>query len=347
MKKYLQVTGSIVVAVALVSFNSSIELDDLNMETPIIEALLHFDEDLKEPAHYLETLNPKLVEQGRQLFENGYVTQDDGTLSSKVSDAFVCYDCHNLGRETESNLEYSPEKRLDYGLKNGLQYKMGATFWGVTDRVVWFSGSFIENSSADTLASYRTSLRGAVRFCTKELAKGRALEDWEVESLIHFANSLRWKMVDLQLDDQVFGILKNFFDEGRTVKKVISTIRLNTLERVQNTAVPEIKKGARTYGETGDPDSGKVIYNQVCMPCHGKEENGLNIIPNSKSEEKRFLKMLKKNDQRSLYVSLRNGLSDSGWKQYHRFSWERLSDTQIENLVSFIVAEGVANSSSK
>lgn len=152
--------------------------------------------------HAIDTLSVKgaSVERGKELVYQGWTTASDGKRTKKQSKYFTCTACHNTVREFDDLMESSPQVRLEYAVQNKLPFLQAATFFGIVNRETFFNGGYQKKyAHIPEIATARESLRKAIQICSVEFAKGRQLEDWEVESVLMFFWTLELRFKDLKI----------------------------------------------------------------------------------------------------------------------------------------------------
>jgi hypothetical protein len=114
---------------------------ELADDMPVTELLIALGDVPQK--HYIKDPDPQKVAMGEEIVLKGSTTMPDGSRSSKVSEFFVCTDCHNLGPEAPDPLENDPDVRLRFAMDNDIPYLPGSTFWGMVNRTGWFNGDHI------------------------------------------------------------------------------------------------------------------------------------------------------------------------------------------------------------
>lgn len=104
----------------------------LSAEMPVTELLISLGEVPQK--HYVKDIDPKKVQMGEEIVLKGNTTMADGTRSKKVSEFFVCTDCHNLGPEAPNALENDPDIQLRSAMDKDIPYLPRSTFLGMVNR---------------------------------------------------------------------------------------------------------------------------------------------------------------------------------------------------------------------
>jgi mono/diheme cytochrome c family protein len=94
----------------------------------------------------------------------------------------------------------------------------------------------------------------------------------------------------------------------------------------------------RKFGEGGNVENGKLIYNKSCLHCHANRRVTYLNLDNDRLSAKMFVKNLKNYKDKSLYQIIRYGTyAKAGRKQYMPlYTEEKMSDDQINDLVAYI-----------
>jgi len=96
------------------------------------------------------------AEAGRVLFESGFAPKPKGGKT--------------------------PEARLTYTAERGLPFLQGTTMYGAVSRETYYNGDY-DKKYGELVKPARHDIRGAIQLCAVECAQGRALKDWELESI--------------------------------------------------------------------------------------------------------------------------------------------------------------------
>lgn len=302
-------------------------------ETPVTELLHGLGEDY--PEHYLPERNEGMVRMGEELVKKGRTVGPDGKMTRYVSRYFVCTSCHNLEREDPDLRVHDPETRLSYAEKMGLPFLQGTTFWGIVNRERWYNDDYVKKYGA-SLEVASKDLRESIKLCAVECSQGRALEDWETEAMLAYMWTLELKMGDLDFSGKSWQAARDNMGDRDSLIALLKS-HYHT-------------KSPATFGHpdfevepdyAGDPARGELIYAHSCQHCHKPLGVSEFLLDNSKFTFRKLRNHLFKEDYFSIYVVIRAGTKATpGARPYMpHYPMERLSDRQIKDLQSFILAQ--------
>jgi mono/diheme cytochrome c family protein len=304
-------------------------------ELPVSEALIMLGDD--KMIHHLDGFDASKAKIGEDLILYGK-TKIDGKYSKRISKYFVCIDCHNLGREFTNLSSESPEDRFKYAKENGLTFLPGSTFWGIYNRTTFYNDDY-KKKYGTLVDNARDTLQNATQVCAKYCSAGRYLEDWELESIMHYYKEHELKIKDLDLSENTLKNIQKFSKLKVEEKRdLIELIKNSYRQAYSATFLETMPTEQRKYGTGGDPETGKLIYYKSCLHCHaGKRVTNLNL-DDGVLTAKMFLRNMKNYSDKSLYQIIRHGTySRTGRKQYMPlYTEEKMSDNQINDLVAYI-----------
>ena len=295
------------------------------------------------PEHYIGTVDMEKVGLGKDLLQLGGV-YENGAVASPLSEHFVCLDCHNIQPESKFADDNDPASRLEFAKANNLPYLPGSTLYGITNRTSWFNGDHVKKYGKELIDPARHDLKNAIQLCSKECSVGRELTDEEMDATMHYLTSMELKMKDLNLSDEEFaGISANGQTEDEKADN-IKLIKSKYLDGYPATFAEAIPSKERKMGKEGDLDNGKWIYEKSCLHCHGKDKVTSKTVFGKADGEKDFswlVKYFKKSNGGSVYWITRHGTSSKEKNSEYMpiYSQEKLSDTQIEDLATYILVE--------
>ncbi|MFI5204129.1 MAG: c-type cytochrome [Flavobacteriales bacterium] len=297
----------------------------------------------KMPVHFLETYSPEDVKRGEDIIKKGFTNSPEGKVSSRVSKYFLCTHCHNTVIEDPDIKISDPERRLAFAESQKIPFLPATTFYGVVNRKTFYNDDYAKKYGSLVLPA-RDTLVNAIQLCATECSQGRKMTDWEIKSVLAYFYSIEYKLKDLNLTPEDWEILntaaESHASEDNT--KAVNTLKSKFLQASPATFTNPYDKSGRTFGEGGNVTNGERIYKHTCQWCH-KVTGGVSDF--KMDDEKitfRFLKKkLKKNSKFSVYYMIRKGTyAVPGHRPYMpNFSLERLSKTQMEDLVAFILSK--------
>lgn len=306
---------------------------EISGDTPVSELLISLGDVPQK--HFIKEIDPKKVAMGEEIVLKGNTVMADGSKSRKVSEFFVCTDCHNLGPEAPGPLENDPDIRLRFAMDNDIPYLPGSTFWGMVNRTGWFNGDHIIKYG-DLVKPANHDLHNAVQLCSRECSSGRYLEEWELEAVMHYLTTLQLKVIDLGLTADEMGAVSS----AENVADAIALVKSKYLDAIPATFLDPLPTEQRAMGEKGDAVKGKFIYEKSCMHCH--KENGVakTVFGNGKGQKDAawLVSYLPKNNGGSIYWICRKGTPPKKRTPQYMpiYSKEKLTDGQIEDLVTYV-----------
>ena len=314
------------------SGGGGIELAD---DAPVSELLIALGDAPQK--HYIKEVDPKKVAMGEEIVLKGNTTLPDGTRSKKVSEFFVCTDCHNVVPEAADPLENKADVRLAYAMEKNIPYLPGSTFWGMVNRTGWFNGDHIKKYG-DLVKPANKDLHNAVQLCSRECSSGRYLEEWELEAVMHYLTTLQLKVSDLGLSANE----KEQLSRNDAKDAAIALVKSKYLDAVPATFLEPLAVESRSMGNKGDVTKGKFIYERSCMHCHKKDGVTKTVFGNEKGMKdfSWLVSYLPKNNGGSIYYICRKGTPPKGRTPQYMpiYSNEKLTDEQIEDLTAYVVA---------
>lgn len=311
-------------------------------DTPVSSVLLALGDEA--PEHYLGSVNMDQVSIGKDIIHFGGPFEN-GQVQSRISAHFVCLDCHNTQPESRFADDNDPDSRLQFAKENNLPYLPGSSFYGIMNRTSWFNGDHEKKYGKEMIAPARHDLKNAIQLCSKECSVGRLLTPEEMEGVLHYLSTLELKLRDLNLsDEQLVQIAANNQSPEQKAAN-IKLIKSKYLQGYPATFVEEIPRKERKMGKEGNLENGKWIYEKSCLHCHGPSKTVTDrTIFGSGEDQKDFdwlVSYFKKSNGGSIYWITRHGTqSKDHIPQYMPiYSKEKLSDSQIEDLAAYILAE--------
>lgn len=331
--------GGLVSSLLLISatyggFGHSFDKVDIS-EMPIEQVLENLGS--KAYIHSMETFNPEKAKMGEDLILNGRTIRN-GKKSKRISSYFVCTDCHNLTKEFNELGSEDASERLTFAKENGIPFLPGSTFYGIYNRTQFYNDDYVKKYG-DLVTNARDTLENAVQLCAKYCSSGRYLKEWELDAIMHYykKNELRVKDIEINPNDT-----KNilYSQKLKEEEKTRLTEVVNNAHRQSYSAtfLPTMDINKRKFGEGGDIEKGKSIYNKSCLHCHANKRVTYLNLGNDKLSGKMFVKNLKNYKDKSLYQIIRWGTyAKVGRKQYMPlYTQEKMSDEQINDLVAYI-----------
>lgn len=310
-------------------------------QTSVSSVLMSLGEDA--PEHYRGTVNMEELSKGKDLIQLGGPYKD-GKLEYRISQHYICVDCHNILPESKFAEDNDPASRLEYAKEFNQPYLPGSTLYGITNRTSWFNGDHEKKYGKELIGPARNNLINAIQLCSKECSVGRTLTPEEMESVLHFLNAIDLKMKDLNLSDEELAQISATGQSSEQKAENIKLIRSKFLQGYPANFEEAIPVPDRKMGEEGNLENGKFIYEKSCLHCHGEGKVTKKTVFGNGDGQKNFdwlVKYFKKSNGGSVYWISRHGTSSSSRTPEYMpiYSKEKLSDAQIEDLAAYILSE--------
>ncbi len=277
------------------------------------------------------------VERGRDLFTGGHTIGPNGVRTPEQSPHFKCVACHNTQREDPDLMKSDPEARLDYVKLHGAKLLQGTTVWGIYNRTSFYNGDYFRKYG-DLVYKTRNNIREAIQLCAIACSQGRHLKDWEVESILAYYQSIGLKTGDLSLQKADYQVINDAMNTGAGKEKALAMLK--TKYRTDSPATfvlppTDIKKG---YGNKGNVERGKTIYDLSCLHCHERKIYSYFELDQDKMSFRFLKKFMSRYSRYSLYQVGRWGTEPMHWKRAYMpfYTAEKLSNQQIEDLRTYI-----------
>lgn len=290
------------------------------------------------PAHKPDlSITGVSAERGKDIVLTGIAEKPFGGKTGKQSKHFVCTSCHNIQKEDPDLSVASPEARLKYAKENGLPFLQGTTLYGAVNRSNYYNGDY-EKKYGDLVEKARNDLREAIQLCAIECSQGRALKDWEMESVLAYLWEIDLKMGDLNLNDDTLGKINNSINNNKDQASAIQLIKAAYLQGSPASFVdaPEDRKAG--YSRKGNPQNGQDIYELSCLHCHENKRYSYFDLDNSKISFNFLENHFPKYDRYSVYQVGRYGTSPlPGKKAYMpNYTKEKMSDQMMDDLRAYV-----------
>ena len=271
------------------------------------------------------TLKGVSAEVGRSIFHDGFAPKPNGGKTSKQSKHFVCSSCHNVEKEDPDLSIIDPQARLEYTNNKGLPFLQGSTMYGAVNRSSYYNGDY-EKKYGDLVYPARNNIRNAIQLCATECAQGRKLKDWELESILAYLWTMEIKLSDIGLD------------EDSTKEIGIEGIHARYLQGIPATFIPPPVDRKVGTGLLGNPENGKLVYENGCLHCHYQGKYSFLHLDSSRLSFKHLKRSMSKYSRHSIYQVIRWGVpSKSGKASYMpQYTEEKMSDQQLADLRSYI-----------
>lgn len=278
------------------------------------------------------------AEAGKQIILEGFSDCTDEGKTRRQSKHFLCTSCHNVAKEDPSLKVSDPTARLDYAIENGLPFLPGTTLYGIVNRNTFYNGDY-EKKYGDLVKPARNSLRGAIELCAIECSQGRALEDWEMESIVAYLWTIGLKMSDLNIAMADMKSIQAALDgkgDKMAAAKLLQSYFLDHSPATFVTPPPNRDEG---YGLVGDAENGKRVYESSCLHCHGEQRYSFFNLDTTDESLDYLAKHFNRYTRYSTYQVVRYGTSPMNGKKAYmpHYTQERMSNQQLEDLKAYIM----------
>jgi mono/diheme cytochrome c family protein len=291
----------------------------------------------KRTIQYIETVDPEKVRIGKELVHKGWANVN-GKKSILISKYYICTDCHNQVIEDPDLAHPTPEKRLEKAMKEKIRFLQGTTFYGQANRSTWYNQDY-QIKYGEMVNKARDTLANAVQLCAKFCSAGRWLEKWEEDAIMHYLNTIDYKVSDLKFTDKE---LESLNGTKMSKEEKATLIQSKYMSFSPATFMETQAKKERGLGVHGDKKKGHAIYVQSCLVCHHQEHlSTMFKLEDSMQSRKYLASFVKKDHHFSIYDITRHGTkSDYAIRSYMPlYTKERLSDQQLEDLTAYIMAK--------
>lgn len=278
------------------------------------------------------------AEAGKQLVSNGFTSKDPVGKTQRQSRHFVCTSCHNTVKE-DPDLRYSdPDTRLQYSLDKAIPFLPATTFYGVINRKTFYNGDY-NKKYGDLVKPARHDLRGAIALCAVECAQGRALEEWEMESIVAYLWTIGLQLSDLNIPQSEMDMVMEALAGKGDASKAANIVQSYFLDHSPATFVTPPPNRKEGYGLKGNAANGKHVYEQSCLHCHDKQRYSFFDLDESDYSINYLDKHFEKYTRYSAYQVIRYGTSPMNGKRAYmpHFTLERMSNQQVEDLKAYLM----------
>jgi mono/diheme cytochrome c family protein len=297
----------------------------------LIEIGENFDD--KIPNYDLENVSS---EAGESLVKYGFGIKENGDKYKQQSKHFVCTSCHNIEKEDPDLTVNNPQARLEYVNEKGMPYLQGTTLYGAINRETFYNGDYYKKYG-DLVDKARNDIREAIQLCAVECAQGRALKDWELESIMAYLWDIGLKTDDLNLSNKEEEIIKSAKsdDEKNYARQLLKS---KYLKASAATFIPPPANRSAGNGLTGNPENGKLIYEISCLHCHYQQKYSFFHLDKTNISLNHLKSNMGGYSSHSIYQVIRWGVpSYTGKRSYMpQYTEEKMNEQQLADFRSFI-----------
>ncbi|NNF33163.1 MAG: cytochrome c [Saprospiraceae bacterium] len=283
------------------------------------------------------TVKGASAEKGKSIIELGFAEKPGGGKSGKQSSHFVCTSCHNTSQEDPDLTVNDPLARLKYTADKGMPFLQATTLYGAVNRETYYNGDYYLKYG-ELVEPARNDIRGAIQLCATECAQGRALNDWEMESILLYLWDIDLKLGDLNLNEEEKEMVVDHLNNSKDHHEAINLLKSRYLLKSDATFVypPEDRK--QGYNHEGNVENGKMIYENSCLHCHYKQKYSFFHLDSRKLSFKHLRAKAGSYSRQSIYQVIRWGVpTKSGKSSYMpQYTNEKLTDAMVEDLRAYI-----------
>lgn len=317
--------------------NSS-SIIEITPETTVWDALTALGKIRLHSLEAKDTLSNAAL--GKSLvFEGAAINPLTGKLSPRINTQFTCNACHNSEKEFSTLLDTSAQDRLAYARANNLPFLPANTFYGIVNRVYFFTGAFQSKYSIELdFKGAPTNLRKAINFCAQHISKGRPLERWETESILAYFWTLQLKVKDLNMPEEDKEKIDFALKEKVSTARAVNLIENKYKDRYTSTfATPMNYRSLDSHTANSEIrfENGKKIYELSCMHCHDNKRFSSTLLDYNKKTFQLMDKRLQQGHKLSIYKIIREGF-ETKKSCMPLYSIEKMNDEQIIDLRIYI-----------
>ncbi len=277
------------------------------------------------------------AEAGRMLVEEGFAKKTNGKKTKKQSKHFVCTSCHNVVKEDDDLANPDPQERLVMSEQLGIPFLQGTTLYGAVNRETYYNGDY-EKKYGELVEPARNDIREAIKLCAVECAQGRELDQWEVESILAYLWTIDLKMDDLLFNGEELDLVEKAINNDHDQELAAEIVESKYSKGADAHFVYPPADRKKGYDYEGNPENGKLIYDNSCLHCHERQRYSYFDLDNSKLTFKYLRNKAKGYAPHSLYQVIRWGVPvKSGKRSYMpQYTKEKMTDQMVEDLRAYI-----------
>jgi len=278
------------------------------------------------------------AKRGESIVKNGFSSRPGGGQTGRQSKHFVCTSCHNIEREDPDLGNPDPQERLIYTSEKGIPFLQGTSLYGAVNRTSFYNGDYYKKYG-DLVIPARDDIRASIQLCAVECAQGRALQPWELESILAYLWTIDLKLSDLKLDSNELDFIVAAYKNKMNQDSAAQLIRAHY--RTDSPATFATAHDSKTVVKAieGNPDNGKLIYENSCLHCHADKRYSYFLLDDAQITFKHLAKKADGYTDHSIFQATRYGIySTSGRRSYMpQYPLEKMSDQQLADLHAYIL----------
>jgi mono/diheme cytochrome c family protein len=274
---------------------------------------------------------------GKELVLYGSAINSQGQGGTRISRHFVCTSCHNVERDEPDLRVVDPLARLNYVKEKRLPFLQGSALYGIVNRSVFYNGDY-EKKYGDLVAPARNDLRQAIQLCATECSQGRLLKDWELESVLAYLWTIGLNMGDLNLPDSDVRSIDAAVQGAGDKSAALTLVKSRFLPGMPATFIDPPKDRKEGYAATGNPETGKLLYELSCLHCHQDKRYSFFNLDDSKLSLDFLDRHFPAYTRYSVYQVGRYGTSPMPWKRAYmpQYTKEKMSEQMMEDLRAYV-----------
>jgi len=294
------------------------------------------------------------AKKGSDIINKGYSTKQDGTgKTAQQSPYFKCTACHNQEKEFEDLSNISTQSRLDYAEKYDLPFLQGSSFYGLINRKTFYNNDYQKKyGHVPIIKASNTNIRKAIQLCATQCAQGRALSDWEIESILAYYNTIGLKIKDLNLEPAEKKAIETAISKNKNLHQAVHTLEAKYLATSPAHFVEHKAYTSLTEAEKKDIErfkNGQLIYERSCLHCHEGKRYSFFALDKSKFSFVNLLNRTKANKESSIDNITRHGTWPLAGKKAYMplYPIEKMSEEQLIDLKIYIENMALGNKNFK
>lgn len=274
---------------------------------------------------------------GKEIFHNGFTINANGKEGKEQSKHFVCTSCHNTVREDPDLTVADPEARLNYAMDKNIPFLQGTTVHGIVNRTAFYNGDYYKKYG-DLVYEARNDIRNAIQLCATECAQGRALDDWELESILAYMWELELEMSDLEMSEVEYNFVNKALNGDAEKEQAAEIIQSKFLAASPATFIPPPAERKKVNFDEADLEEGRNVFVKSCLHCHENQRYSYFMLDESKMTFGHLKRKAKGYGSHSIYQVIRYGVPTYlGKKSYMpHYPVEKMSEKQLNNLRAYI-----------
>ena len=283
------------------------------------------------------------AEKGKDLVFNGAsLKQNNKGRTSIQSPYFKCTACHNNQKELDDLTNIASNERLSYAIENNLPFLQGTTFYGLINRKTYYNDDYQKKyGHIPIIKASNTDIRKAIQLCATQCAQGRALEDWEIESILAYFWTIGLSLDDLKLSKSDQNTVETAIQQQKNTSEAIQIIDGAFLDRspahfAEDKKFEEIDEAV--LNDKQRFENGAQIYDKSCLHCHKNERYSFFNLDKGRFSFKNLMQRTKAGGMGSLHKITRHGTWPLAGKKAYMplYPLEKLSEEQLTDLRIYV-----------